>query len=160
MTSIYGFLAHRLGPRSYRTGAAFFIVSRTLGATARLYLVVAVLQDMILASFGVPFWLTAAVILLMILLYTVEGGVRTIVFTDTLQTAGMLLGLLVCTAFLLHSLDLSLPQSLALMHERGISQVFAGAIGSLLVGSFLLTILAGPVHRTDFTPSPVAQVTA
>ena len=125
LTSIYGYLAHRLGPRSYRTGAAFFIVSRTLGATARLYLVVAVLQDMILSSFGVPFWLSTAVILLMILLYTVEGGVRTIVFTDTLQTAGMLLGLVVCTAFLLHSLDLSLPQSLALMHERGISRIVA-----------------------------------
>jgi Na+/proline symporter len=124
LTSIYGFLAQRLGPTSYRTGAAFFITSRTLGATARLYLVVKVLQDMVLQAFGVPFWLTAAVILLMILLYTVEGGVRTIVFTDTLQTAGMLLGLLVCTAFLLHKLDLSLPQSLMKMHEQGLSRVF------------------------------------
>jgi Na+/proline symporter len=124
LTSIYGFLSYRMGPASYRTGAAAFIASRTLGATARLYLVVAVLQDMILSAFGVPFWLTAAVILLMILLYTLEGGVRTIVFTDTLQTAGMLLGLLVCTWFLLHRLNLSLPQSLALMSERGISQVW------------------------------------
>ena len=106
LTSIYGYLAQRLGPRSYRTGAAIFIVSRTLGATARLYLVVRILQDTILQSMGVPFWLTTAVILLMILLYTVEGGVRTIVFTDTLQTAGMLLGLLVCIAFLLQRLDL------------------------------------------------------
>ena len=71
LTSIYGYLGQRLGPRSYQTGAAIFIASRTLGATARLYLVVKVLQDMILDSFGVPFWLTAAVILLMIVLYTV-----------------------------------------------------------------------------------------
>jgi Na+/proline symporter len=123
LTSIYGFLSQRLGPMSYRTGASFFIVSRTLGATARLYLVVKVLQDMILNNFGVPFWLTAAVILLMVLLYTVEGGVRTIVFTDTLQTAGMLLGLVVCTGFLLHKLDLSFLQSLAQMSERGLSRV-------------------------------------
>jgi Na+/proline symporter len=123
LTSIYGFLSQRLGPMSYRTGAGFFIVSRTLGATARLYLVVKVLQDMILNNFGVPFWLTAAVILLMVLLYTVEGGVRTIVFTDTLQTAGMLLGLVVCTGFLLHKLDLSFLQSLAQMSERGLSRV-------------------------------------
>jgi Na+/proline symporter len=123
LTSIYGFLSQRLGPMSYRTGAGFFIVSRTLGATARLYLVVKVLQDMILNNFGVPFWLTAAVILLMVLLYTVEGGVRTIVFTDTLQTAGMLLGLVVCTAFLLNRLDLSFLQSLAQMSERGLSRV-------------------------------------
>ncbi len=124
LTSIYGYLEHRLGPRSYRTGAAIFVVSRTLGATARLYLVVRVLQDTILDSFGLPFWLTAAVILLMVLLYTVEGGVRTIVFTDTLQTAGMLLGLLVCTGFLLAQLDLSVAGSLTQMQERGISTVF------------------------------------
>lgn len=124
LTSIYGYLEHRLGPRSYRTGAAIFVVSRTLGATARLYLVVRVLQDTILDAFGLPFWLTAAVILLMVLLYTVEGGVRTIVFTDTLQTAGMLLGLGVCTWFLLGKLDLTLAGSLAQMHERGIATVF------------------------------------
>lgn len=124
LTSIYGYLEQRLGPRSYRTGASFFIVSRTLGATARLYLVVKILQDSILTSFGVPFWLTAAVILLMVLLYTFEGGVKTIVWTDTLQTAGMLLGLVVCVGFLLHKLDLSAAQSLAQMHERGLSTVF------------------------------------
>jgi Na+/proline symporter len=124
LTSIYGYLLQRLGPRSGKTGAAFFIGSRTLGATARLYLVVKILQDSILSAFGVPFWLTAAVILLMILLYTLEGGVRTIVFTDTLQTAGMLLGLGVCTVFLLNRLDLSLPQALSQMNERGSSTVF------------------------------------
>jgi len=124
LTSIYGYLEQRLGPKSYRTGAGFFIVSRTLGATARLYLVVKILQDSILTSFGVPFWVTAAVILLMVLLYTFEGGVKTIVWTDTLQTAGMLLGLLVCVGFLLHRLDISAVQSLAQMHERGLSTVF------------------------------------
>ena len=124
LTSIYGFLAQRLGPRSCRTGAAFFIASRTLGATARVYLVVAVLQDMILSAFGLPFWLTTAVILLMVLLYTLEGGVRTIVFTDTLQTAGMLLGLVVCTVFLLQRLDLTPWQAYAQMQERGLATVF------------------------------------
>jgi Na+/proline symporter len=124
LTSIYGYLEQRLGPHSYRTGAGFFIVSRTLGATARLYLVVKILQDSILTSFGVPFWVTAAVILLMVLLYTFEGGVKTIVWTDTLQTAGMLLGLVVCVGFLLHRLDLSPLQSLAQMQDRGLSTVF------------------------------------
>jgi len=124
LTSIYGYLQQRLGPRSYKTGAAIFIASRTLGATARLYLVVKVLQDMILGAFGVPFWLTAAVILLMILLYTVEGGVRTIVFTDTLQTAGMLIGLVVCVGFLLHRLDLDAWQGLVQMQQQGLATVF------------------------------------
>jgi Na+/proline symporter len=124
LTSIYGYLAQRLGPTSCRTGAGFFLVSRTLGATARLYLVVKILQDSLLAGFGVPFWVTAAGILLMILLYTFEGGVKTIVWTDTLQTSGMLLGLLVCIGLLLSRLDLPLVQSLDVMRAAGLATVF------------------------------------
>ena len=124
LRSIYGALSQRLGPRAGRTGSAFFIVSRTLGATARLYLVVRVLQDMILDAFGLPFWFSAAVVLLLVLLYTVQGGVRTIVFTDTLQTAGMLAGLFGCAAFLLHRLDLSPGQALAQMQAQGLARVW------------------------------------
>ena len=101
LTSIYNYLSKRLGFVSYKTGASFFILSRTLGATARLYLVVAILQDAILASFGIPFWLTTFIILLMILLYTFEGGVKTIVWTDTLQTTCMLAGLVICIIYIL-----------------------------------------------------------
>jgi Na+/proline symporter len=150
LTSIYGYLAHRLGPRSCRTGAAFFIASRTLGATARLYLVVKVLQDMILDAFGLPFWLTAAVILLMILLYTVQGGVRTIVFTDTLQTAGMLLGLGVCVVFLLQRLDLSPLQALQQMQAQGLSKLWGTEPSArdffakqLLAGVFIAIAMTG-----------------
>ena len=124
LSSIYRYLGERLGPRAYQTGAGFFMVSRTLGATARLYLVVKILQELILARLGVPFWLTAAVILLMILAYTFEGGVKTIVWTDTLQTSGMLIGLGVCIAYLLHGMDLSLAQSWATLDAVGLSQVF------------------------------------
>jgi len=124
VTSIYHYLERRLGPRAYRTGAAFFVLSRTLGATARLYLVVRILQDAILNSFGVPFWLTALVILAMIVLYTYEGGVKTIVWTDTLQTACMLGGLVVCVGFLLDRLDLSFTQSLAQLEAANLSRVF------------------------------------
>jgi Na+/proline symporter len=146
LSSIYGYLGQRLGPVSHRCGAGFFIVSRTLGATARLYLVVKVLQDAILDAFGLPFWLTTAVILPMILLYTLEGGVRTIVFTDTLQTAGMLLGLVVCTAFLLQRLELSPAQALARMREAGLARVWgtepqaAGWFVKQLVAGFFITI--------------------
>ncbi len=150
LSSIYGYLDERLGPRSGRTGAGIFIVSRTLGATARLYLVVKILQDALLDGYGVPFWLTAAVILLMILLYTVEGGVKTIVWTDTLQTAGMLLGLAVCVAMLLERLHLPLAQSLPLLRERGLAEVFvtdpwsAGFFGKqLLAGVFITVAMTG-----------------
>src|SRR6186713_2271584 len=76
LTSIYNYLQHRFGMVSYKTGALFFIISRTLGATARLYLVINVLQIFILKDLGVSFEVTSFVILLMILLYTFEGGVK------------------------------------------------------------------------------------
>ena len=123
-TSIYDFLEGRLGPVSHRTGAMFFILSRTLGATARLYLVVNLLQVAILDGVGAPFWLTAAVFVAMIVAYTYQGGVKTIVWTDTLQTTCMLAGLVIISASLLSSLDLSFGESVARLHERGLSQVF------------------------------------
>ena len=124
VTSIYDVLGQRLGPTSRRTGAAFFILSRSLGATARLYLVVRILQDVILDAFGMPFWLTAALIVVMIVLYTVEGGVKTIVWTDTLQTACMLFGLAACTYFLLGRLELSPTQALAQAQDQGLAWVW------------------------------------
>ena len=130
LSSIYHYLGQRLGPQSYRTGAGFFIVSRTLGATARLYLVVGVLQDAALNAMGIPFWVSTAVILLMILLYTFEGGVKTIVWTDTLQTAGMLAGLLICVGFLAHAMDLSLPQAWQSMRDKGLADILVTDVNS------------------------------
>ena len=124
VSSIYAVLAQRLGPQAHHTGTAFFILSRTLGATARLYLVTRVLQDLVLDRMGVPFWLTAAVVLLMILLYTVEGGVKTIVWTDTLQTGGMLAGLVICVIFLMQALGLNLSDAWAALHQAELSKVF------------------------------------
>ena len=124
LTSIYNYLSSRLGFTSYKTGASFFILSRTLGATARLYLVVKILQDAILSSFDIPFWATTLIILVMILLYTYEGGVKTIVWTDTLQTTCMLAGLVICVYFILKTMNISLGDSLAAMTEKGYTQIF------------------------------------
>ncbi len=124
VTSIYGFLEERLGPVSHRTGALFFILSRTLGATARLYLVVNILQEAVLDGVGVPFWLTAAVFVAMIVAYTYQGGVKTIIWTDTLQTTCMLAGLVIISASMLSSLDLGFGESLARLHENGLSKIF------------------------------------
>jgi len=111
LTSIYHYLSTRMGFVSYKTGAGFFILSRTLGATARLYLVVNILQQIILSELGVPFWATTFIILLMILLYTYEGGVKTIVWTDTLQTSFMLGGLVICVVFILNQLNLGMGEA-------------------------------------------------
>ncbi len=141
LTSIYNYLQNRLGFTSYKTGAGFFILSRTLGATARLYLVVNILQDAILNSFHIPFWATTLIILGMILLYTYEGGVKTIVYTDTLQTSCMLLGLVICVIYILNTLHLGLGDSLQAMHEKGYSQIFFSNPNSKLF--FVKQILAG-----------------
>jgi len=124
LTSIYSYLHERFGLISYKTGAIFFIVSRTLGATLRLYLVINVLQLFILNEMGIPFWATSLIILIMILLYTFKGGVKTIVWTDTLQTLFMLLALVVCVVIILNRLDLSFTGALSKMGDLGYTKLF------------------------------------
>jgi Na+/proline symporter len=150
LTSIYTYLDGRLGRRAYQSGAGFFILSRLFGATARLYLVVAVLQDIILDGLGIPFWLTTFVILGMILMYTYQGGVKTIVWTDTLQTTCMLVGLFACVGFMLGQLDLTIPQALQQMHDRGLSRVFTFDANSpnfwlkqIVAGIFIVLTMTG-----------------
>jgi Na+/proline symporter len=150
LTSIYNYLGSRLGFTSYKTGASFFILSRTLGATARLYLVVNILQEAILKSFGVPFWLTTLIILVMILLYTYEGGVKTIVYTDTLQTTCMLAGLIICVIYILNHLHIGIGDSLAAMNEKGYSKIFFTSTASkfffvkqILAGAFITITMTG-----------------
>ena len=96
LTSIYRYLEIRLGFKAYQWGAGYFLLSRTLGATVRLYLVINVLQLFVLDELHFPFWATTLIIMLMIVIYTLKGGVKTIVWTDTLQTLFMLLALVVC----------------------------------------------------------------
>lgn len=141
LTSIYGYLQQRMGRLSYKSGAWIFIVSRLVGATARLYLVVNILQITILDSLGVPFIITTLVILLMIILYTYEGGVKTIVWTDTLQTSCMLLGLIICTVYMLNYLNLGIGESLTAMSDKGYTKIFEFDYHS--PGFFIKQILAG-----------------
>jgi len=141
LTSIYNYLEHRFGMVAYKTGALFFILLRILGATARLYLVINVLQIFILKDMHVPFAVTAFVILLMILLYTFEGGVKTIVFTDTLQTTFMLLGLIVCIVYIMNSMGHSLTSTLHELNTRGLTKIFNTDINSS--GFFLKQLIGG-----------------
>ncbi len=150
LTSIYNYLETRLGFNAYKTGASFFVLSRTLGATARLYLVVKILQVFILDSMGVPFWGTTLVILAMILLYTYEGGVKTIVYTDTLQTSGMLLGLIICSIYILSNMDFSVMDGLHAMQAKGIATVFDTDVNSktfflkqIIGGAFITLTMTG-----------------
>ncbi|MDD2791728.1 MAG: sodium:solute symporter [Sediminibacterium sp.] len=149
LTSIYNYLSKRLGYRSYKTGSSFFILSRVLGATARLYLVVNILQEAILNSFNIPFWATTLIILVMILLYTFEGGVKTIVYTDTLQTSCMLAGLVICVFYILNQMNMGFGESLQVMSEKGYSTIFFTDPNSRYF--FLKQIVAGAFITVTMT---------
>lgn len=124
LTSIYTYLEKRFGINAHKAGAFFFILSRTVGATARLYLVINVLQIFIFNKLGIPFYATTLVILVLILLYTFEGGVKTIIYTDTLQTTGMLVGLVVCIFVIVKALGTDLGGAWSMMSDKGYTQIF------------------------------------
>jgi Na+/proline symporter len=141
LTSIYTYLLQRFGFTSYKTGALFFIISRTLGATARLYLVINVLQIFILDAMHISFGLTTFIILLMIILYTFKGGVKTIVFTDTLQTSFMLIGLIVCLLYLMNQLNFSFSETWNALDSHNYATLLNTDVKSS--GYFLKSIIGG-----------------
>src|SRR5688572_19034062 len=140
LTSIYTYLEKRFGINAHKAGAFFFILSRTVGATARLYLVISVLQIFIFNDLGIPFILTSLVILALILLYTFEGGVKTIIYTDTLQTTGMLVGLVVCIIAIINALGTDFGGAWTMMSEKGYTNIFNWDIKA---GSFALKHIIG-----------------
>ncbi|MFY7964024.1 MAG: sodium:solute symporter [Chitinophagaceae bacterium] len=148
LTSIYTYLEKRFGVTAHKVGASFFILSRTIGATARLYLVINILQLFILDNLripftniiGIPFWFTALIILILILLYTFEGGVKTIIYTDTLQTTGMLVGLVVCIIVIIKSLGIDFSTALSQMNDKGFTKIFNTDVKS---GSYFLKHIFG-----------------
>ena len=124
LTSIYTYLLDRLGKYSYKTGAFFFLLSRTLGAAFRLFLVAGVLQLFVFDALGVPFWVTVSITLGLIWVYTFRGGIRTIVFTDTLQTGFMLIATFLTIALIGKELGLGLGGMTKLVVHSGFSQIF------------------------------------
>ena len=124
LTSIYTYLNQRFGIASEKTGAAFFILSRLLGSALRMYLVVFVLYEFVFRSWGIPFWVPAVIFIAIILLYTFRGGVKTVVWTDTLQTTFLILAAVVTVIFILKELDINLMQLLRRSSEAGYTRVF------------------------------------
>ena len=107
LTSIYTYLDDRFGKYSYKTGACFFLLSRTIGAAFRLFLVANVLQIILFDAYGIPFWITVSITILLIWLYTFKGGIKTIVWTDTLQTLFMLIAVGVCIYTISDEMEIS-----------------------------------------------------
>jgi len=150
LTSIYVYLNQRFGFWTQRTGSLFFFLSRLLGSALRMYLVVYVLYEFVFRTMGIPFWVSAVVFITIILLYTFQGGIRVIIWTDTLQTTFMLAATLLTLFFLLKEIDLSFFGFLKTASEEGYTQLIetdwrAGNfyLKQILSGIFLTIALNG-----------------
>ena len=124
LTSIYTYLSQRFGLRSEKTGALFFILSRLLGSALRMYLVVFVLYEFVFRAWGIPFWVPAVVFIAIILLYTFRGGIKTVVWTDMLQTTFLLLAAAATVVAILGSLDMGLGDLVQLSREKGYTRMW------------------------------------
>lgn len=104
LTSIYSYLGQRFGPITHKVGTSFFLLSRILGASVRLFLVADILDYFVLSHYGIPFEISVFITLILIYVYTYKGGIKTIVWTDTLQTAFMLIALVVSVVLITQSI--------------------------------------------------------
>ena len=151
LTSIYTYLGQRLGPRSYKTGAGFFLLSKMIGSAVKFYVVCLVLQQFVFQQMGVPFPLTVAVMVLLIWLYTHRGGVRTLVFTDSLQTLCLFAALLLIIYNVVEAMDFSLGDAVRSIAADERSRIFVfDDWGSpqnfwkmLLSGAFIVVVMTG-----------------
>ena len=150
LTSIYSYLGDRIGNVSERTGALFFIVSRLLGSALRMYLVVFVLYEFMFKTWGVPFWIPALVFIIIILMYTFRGGIKTVIWTDTLQTTFLLLAAVVTLVFILRDLDISFVGLFSQLADSGSTRVFETDwhsnkfyLKQILSGAFITITMTG-----------------
>lgn len=124
LVSIYTYLDQRFGISTYKTGSLFFLLSQTMGASLRLFLVAGVLQIGFFDSFGIPFWVTVLVTIVLIWVYTFRAGIKTIVWTDTLQTLFMLSAVVISIFVVANALDFSFRDVVRTVKEHPYSKVF------------------------------------
>lgn len=124
LVSIYGYLEERFGSGSHKTGAWAFFISKLLGASVRLYLVCVVLQLLLFEPYGVPFWANAAIMVALVLLYTFQGGVKSLIWTDSLKTLCLLTSIVLCIVFIVGRLDMSAGQMVAAVADSDYSRIF------------------------------------
>ena len=150
LTSIYTYLLQRFGNTAYKTGAIFFLISRIIGASFRMYLVVSVLQYFVMEHFGVPFWVTVVAFIILIELYTMKGGIKTIIWTDTLQTTFMLLAVVVSIFMIMQHLGTSFTEMIATVCDSDLSTMIITDFNSkqnvvklFLSGMFITIVMTG-----------------
>ncbi|MCA6074248.1 sodium:solute symporter [Fulvivirga sedimenti] len=150
LVSIYGYLEQRFGFWSYKTGAFYFLLSRTIGAAFRLFLVAGVLQLAIFDAWNVPFHITVFITILLIWLYTFRGGIRTIVWTDTLQTLFMLMAVVFAIYLIGDELDMTTGMMVEAVRESEYSKIFfwewegpKNFFKQFISGAFIAIVMTG-----------------
>lgn len=150
LVSIYEYLDSRFGFWAYKSGAFFFLLSRVIGAAFRLFLAAMVLQLAIFDAVGIPFWVTVIVTIFLIWVYTFKGGIKTIVWTDTLQTTFLILALIFTIFFISQELDLSLFGLGKLVSESEYSTIFVwdwqspyNFFKQFISGAFIAIVMTG-----------------
>ena len=150
LISIYAYLEQRFGFWSYKTGAFFFLISRIIGAAFRLFLVAGVLQFVMFDQWGMPFWLTVLITIGLIWLYTFRGGIKTIVWTDTLQTFFMLLAVGVTIIVISEQLNFSFLDLTDTVSNSKYSNIFVWDLSSkhyffkdFFAGTFIAIVMTG-----------------
>lgn len=150
LTSIYTYLEQRYGKNSYKTGSAFFILSRTIGASLRMFLVVNVLQVFVFDAWGIPFVVTAMIFVGLIILYTFKGGIKTIIWTDTLQTTFMLLAVVLSIYFITKELNMGFTEMFENIFSSPVSEIVNTDwhdkrffIKQFLSGMFITIVMTG-----------------
>lgn len=143
LVSIYGYLGMRFGPVSYKTGSAFFMLSRMIGSAFRMFLAVMVLHTLLCEPYGIPFYITVLVAILLIWVYTFRGGIRTIVFTDTLQTFCMLVAIILTIIAIMQTMDLSIGTMSQSISDSGLGKIFFFEGGWTDPNNFFKQFLSG-----------------
>jgi len=150
LTSIYSYLESRFGKFSYKTGAFYFLLSRTIGASFRMFLVVNVLQVFVFDAWNVPFFVTTLIFVVLIILYTFKGGVKTIIWTDTLQTTFMLAALVVTTVVIVRMMGGGFSGMLTQVVDSGYSKMIFTDWGDrrffltqFISGAFIAIVMTG-----------------
>ena len=150
LTSIYTYLERRFGFWSYKTGATFFLISRVIGASFRMFLVVDILQVFVFDHWNIPFVVTVTSFIILILLYTYRSGIKTIVWTDTLQTTFMLLSLFVTILIIANQMDISLLELITTVKASDYSTMFITDwqdrhffLKDFLAGAFIAIVMTG-----------------
>jgi SSS family transporter len=124
LVSIYTYLEQRFDQYAYKTGAFFFLISRTIGSSLRLYLAATVLQLFLFDAWGVPFVFTVATTIILIWLYTFKGGIKTIVWTDTFQTLFLISAVAICVYIIANRMGLSFSGMVKLIEQSNYSRIF------------------------------------